>query len=1174
MQVTDTNSPRHRAHLDQRKAADTLASVWVGASAGTGKTKVLTDRVLALLLDGTLPQRILCLTFTRAAAAEMANRVRGELGKWAIAADDALAASIRKLNGAAADERLLAHARGLFGEVLNCPGGLKIQTIHAFCESLLRRFPVEAGLQPHFQLMDERTARELLGAAREEVLARAMNAAEAASDRTMNAASGGPENALAGALSEISARVSGDDFHKLMGRLADDRGRLTRLLARLGGLEGTAQALAGRFGINPDEDEEVLIRAASSDAAFDGPGLAIALTVMENGQKTDQDRARAMAPFLAAPADQRPGLINQYRKGLLTRAGAPFAQPITKGALKKADDPEAMVEVLEAEAARLITLEGRLRDCRAYRASVAALTLGAALVAAYDAHKHARALLDYEDLILKTRGLLEGSDAAQWVLFKLDGGIDHVLVDEAQDTSPDQWGVIQALTEEFFAGAGAREDQRTVFAVGDSKQSIYSFQRADPRAFGDMRGYFQTRVKQAAARWLDVDLSISFRSTAAVLDAVDAVFAKPPARDGIGAAASDIRHRPAREGEAGVVELWPILASAKPAAADPWAPGSGGEAGISAPERLAMVIAATIYQWITDGEMLVARNRPIRAGDIMVLVRRRTAFVAHLVRALKRLKVPVAGADRMILTDELAVMDLIALGRFALLPEDDLNLACVLKGPFLGLSEEQLFDLAHGRRATLWAALRGRAREGGIYGATRDWLGALLARADVDRPYEFFASILNHGQGREKLVTRLGREAEDPVNEFLELALAYERSAAPSLEGFLAWIRAGQAEIKRDLEQAVRDEVRVMTVHGAKGLQAPIVFLPDTTQNPRPSDLPYWAPPVDNGGPELPLWAPKVADFGPLLAQLRKDSITAQEHESHRLLYVAMTRAEDRLYVCGWQGYRKLPDGCWYNLVKSGLEEAPGVVESEQDFSAIVPGFSGPALNLNCPQMLGVESKPAPEKMPLPDLETSWADRPPEPEPVHARPLAPSDPGEAPPAMAPGTGGSDRFQRGRLVHTLLQHLPKLDPASRGDAARAYLARPAFGLSSADRETIAAETLGLLSDPAFASLFAPGSLAEVPVTGTIGDHVVAGQIDRLVVTADTVLVADYKTGQACPDDIGGVPPAYMRQMALYRALIARALPGRAVHCALVFTSRPRLIALPDDVLDGALQDLGG
>jgi ATP-dependent helicase/nuclease subunit A len=1167
-QETSPDSPVARAGRDQRQAADTGASVWVGASAGTGKTKVLTDRVLSLLLGGTLPQRILCLTFTRAAAAEMANRVRRELGKWAVASDEKLAKSIHALNGMNADEALLHHARGLFGLVLDCPGGLKIQTIHAFCESLLRRFPVEAGLQPHFQLMDERTARELLAAAHEEVLAQAMSGPDAEAG-----------NGLAAALGEISARISVDDFHGLMAKLADDRGRLTRLFAALGGIDGTAEALARRLNIDGDGgDEQTLLEAAAADDAFDGPGLRMALALMQKGQKRDQERAAAIEPFLAASTKERPVLMDGYRRGFLTQAGAPYAQSITKGALKEAENPDAVLAVMAQEAARLVVLEGRRRDYKTYRASVAALTLGAALVAAYDAHKHALARLDYEDLILRTRDLLEGSDAAQWVLFKLDGGVDHILVDEAQDTSPDQWGVIQALTDEFFAGEGAREDQRTVFAVGDAKQSIYSFQRADPQAFEDMRVHFQSRVEQAAAQWLNVDLSISFRSTAAILDAVDAVFANPAARDGIGAPDADIRHRPARQGAAGLVELWPVLASEKPSPADPWAPGPTGDDGFSAPERLATVIAASIFQWIRDGEILAARDRPIRAGDIMVLVRRRTGFVDDLVRALKRLGVPVAGVDRMVLTDELAVMDLVALGRFVLLPEDDLNLACVLKGPFVGLSEEALFDLAYDRPASLWAALTAHAREGGNYGAARDWLGALLARADLEAPYEFFAAILNRAQGWEKLLGRLGREVEDPVNEFLELALAFERGAAPSLEGFLAWIEAGQAEIKRDLEQAVRDEVRVMTVHGAKGLQAPIVFLPDTTQKPRISEPPYWTPAehaLGAGlGQALPLWAPRVGDFGPLLTDLRDQARIDQERESHRLLYVAMTRAEDRLYICGWQGYQSLPEGCWYNLVKSGLEGAPGVENIDTDFSDIVPDFSGPVARLMCPQDAEIKETPGEAELAPPVLDTSWAALVPAPEPAPAQALTPSDPGEEPTAMSPAGDGSGNFLRGRVVHALLQHLPKIEIGERDAAARRYLARASLGLGEDDQAAIASETLELLGDPAFSGLFAPGSLAEMPVTGTIGEAVVSGQIDRLVVTDDEVLVADYKTGRACPRDVTGVPAHYLRQMALYRALIARALPGRAVRCALVFTSGPVLLALPDAALDVALEELIG
>lgn len=1165
--VTDApdTHPGTEAMAEQRKAADTGASVWVGASAGTGKTKVLTDRVLSLLLGGTKPERILCLTFTRAAAAEMANRVRDALGKWAIAGDETLADSIEELTGNRPDPELRAQARRLFGDVLDCPGGLKIQTIHAFCESLLRRFPVEAGVQPHFHLMDERTSRELLTLAGDEVLARAMDADGGGEGGR------GDDGGLAWALDAIAGDVSTEAFHKLMSRLADNRARLSRMLEGTGCLTGAARAIAARLDIDPEASREDLIAAACMDTAFDGRGLRVVVQAMEGGGKQDRQRAARIAPFLAADLRDRPGLLDDYRRGFLTAQGEAFTQFITKGALESADDPDGMLAIMAAEAARLTDLDDCLKSLANYHASMAAVTLGAGLVAAYDAHKHATARLDYEDLILKVRDLLEGGTAAQWVLFKLDGGLDHILVDEAQDTSPDQWGVIRALAEEFFAGHGAREDVRTVFAVGDAKQSIYSFQRADPRAFEEMRAFFKGRAEDASARWRDVDLHLSFRSTAAVLDAVDTVFADPESRRGLGPEGAEISHRPHRIGQAGLVELWPLMETDKPSPTNPWAPETDVETGFGAADRLAKVIAATIADWIEKKELLPARARSIEAGDVMILVRRRTGFVDALVRELKRLDVAVAGVDRMVLTDQLAVMDLVAAGRFALLPEDDLNLACVLKGPFLGFTEEELFGLAHGRKGTLWAALNARARHDRRLAMARDWLGELLARADRERPHEFFAALLNRGGGREKLLARLGREAADPVNEFLELALTYEQGTVPSLEGFLAWAGAGGVEIKRDLEQPVRNEVRVMTVHAAKGLQAPIVILPDTVHRVGSPDLPYWSAADGKTGPEMPLWAPRVAEFGPELAELRARAQAEQQEESHRLLYVAMTRAEDRLYVCGWRGEANPPQGCWYDLIRAGLEKNAGVEEVEVDFTAGIPGLTAKGLRISCGQDAAPKRRGEPPGRTVKALAAEWADHAPSPEPAHARPLAPSDFGTQPPNLSPAAA-EDWLLRGRVVHGLLEYLPGLAPAARAEAARRYLARRAFGLDDRAQAEIAGETLTLLDDPGFAALFAPGGLAEVPVGGAIGDIFVSGQIDRLLVRDEEVLVVDYKTGRGCPDDPANVPVAYLRQMALYRALLQRVFPGRAVRAALVFTAVPRLLTLPEAALDAALEAL--
>ncbi|MGY9005801.1 MAG: UvrD-helicase domain-containing protein, partial [Alphaproteobacteria bacterium] len=661
----------------QALAADPAASVWVGASAGSGKTKVLTDRVLALLLAGTKPHKILCLTFTKAAAAEMANRVYESLGAWAVSDDNTLMAEIEKITGLGPRDdgfdKTMALARSLFGLVLDCPGRIKIQTIHAFCESLLRRFPVEAGLQPHFQVMDDITAHEILGLAREEVLARATEQAE----------NKGEDGALSNALAAIAGRVDAGSFQELMQTLAYDRGRIARLIETAGGLSGAVSRLSDVLKIDSSETEDVIVAAACTDDAFDGPVLQTLTAQMAEGGKTDKDRSARMALFLGADVADRPAMMDDYIKGFLNTKGGPHGRPFTKAVGENADDPDALLQAFGVEAERLIALISRRRTARTFAGSRAALTLGAALIDAYTHHKQMRARLDYDDLILKTRALLESGVA--WVLFKLDGGLDHILVDEAQDTSPDQWAVIQALVDEFFAGSGARDVARTVFAVGDAKQSIYSFQRADPRAFEEMRNYFSSRVNAASAPWLNVALDVSFRSTTAVLDLVDAVFSGP-AHDGVAPKETGTTHRSARAGDGGRVEVWPTIGADTPSPQDPWAPSLEPETVASAPTRLANTIAATIKGWITDGEMLESKNRAVRAGDIMILVRRRTSFVSDMVRALKRLDIPVAGADRMVLTEQLAVMDLMALGQFLLLPEDDLTLACVLTGPFIGFT--------------------------------------------------------------------------------------------------------------------------------------------------------------------------------------------------------------------------------------------------------------------------------------------------------------------------------------------------------------------------------------------------------------------------------------------------------------------------------------------------------
>ncbi|MCR9219289.1 MAG: double-strand break repair helicase AddA [Alphaproteobacteria bacterium] len=1185
----------------QQRAADRSASVWVEANAGSGKTKVLTDRVLALMVGGAAPEKILCITFTKAAAAEMATRLHARLGKWTGLSDEALAAEIRALDGGPVDAAVLARARRLFATVLDAAGGLKIQTVHSFCQSLLGRFPLEAGVSPRFEVMEEREAAELMRTARDTVL-------RAARD----------EGPIAEALAAVTRRVQEDQFADLMRALSSERARLARALGPARDVEGAVAALIRALDAEPGVSEADVVRAACEDAALELLTLrGAARTVLEVGKgKGEQELARTVLAWLAAGPEGRGEMFERYRAQFLTQKFEPKKALVTKATAEAHPDVE---QILGAEQERLLAVDQRQRRQATAEATAGLIRLGARILDAYDAAKAARARLDYDDLIVKARDLLADDDAPPWVLFKLDGGLEHILIDEAQDTNPEQWDIVAALAEEFFAGEGrAAEGPRTVFAVGDAKQSIYSFQRADPQAFRAMRAHFEARAREAQRSFRGVAFDFSFRSTEAVLQAVDATFADGPAADGVaeggvaeggvaegGVAeeAAAVRHRAQRAGHGGRVELWPLVAPRDDEAEDDaWSPPTASAAADSPGYRLAEGLAQEIAGWLARGERIESRGRPIRAGDVMVLVRHRTGFVDQLVRALKRRSVPVAGVDRMVLTEQIAVMDLLALGHVLLMPEDDLNLACVLKSPLVGFDDDDLFRLAHERGGkSLWRALREAARDDPRMEAAAHWLAGLMADADQRPPFELYHDALARDcpavapdgeslSGRRALIARLGTEAEDPLEEFLSLALQHERSGPPSLQSFLAWFARGKAEIKRDLETAERDEVRILTVHGAKGLEAPVVILPDCVSKPRGGQGPqlrWFDAPEDARGEAdhrraLPLWTPRARYEEPLALALKLKEDRAREQEYRRLLYVAMTRAQDRLILCGARGATEPAADCWHRLATAGLErlsDEPGFSEEEEaEIAAGSPvAWSGRRLVFERPQTATLEPAASDVAAAAANPAPDWIDRPPPVDPSPPRPLSPSRPErEDPPVRSPrltgGAAGLLPFGRGRLVHRLLQTLPDLPVTGRRAAADAYLTRPAHGLSEAEAAVLADEVMAVLEAPALAPLFAPGSRAEAPLVGLGptdaqgGRPVIAGQVDRLAVTEDAVLVADYKTLRPPPADPADAPAAYLRQMALYRRLLREIYPDRPVRCALVWTDGPRLALLDDALLD--------
>ncbi|VBB69034.1 FIG061771: ATP-dependent nuclease subunit A [invertebrate metagenome] len=1138
----------------QRQAANPGASVWVAASAGSGKTKVLVDRVLHLLLKDVRPERILCLTFTRAAAAEVANRINQRLSQWATLPAPMLAADLTYLQGNPPDAAMKAQARRLFAHVLDV--GIRIETLHAFCQALLKRFPLEAGVAPHFQVMDEHAAAESMAAAWDQTLLTACNKTNLT---------------RAVALETVTALVHEVHFPELMDELVTARSRLQRLLDRWNGVDGVIAAVRARLGVTANETPSHVLATACTGC--DAPALRVAAVALQTGSKTDIERGKILATWLAEQA-HRAETFDDYWKVFCTGKGTVRKTLITREAAKAA--PMA-TKTLAAEAERLVQVQARRKAAAVAEATTALLHLWADLLAAYRNYKDTRALLDYEDLIFMTCRLLETEGQTAWVLYKLDDGLDHILIDEAQDISAEQWLIVERLTQEFFAGLGSRTDHqaevvRTVFAVGDRKQSIYSFQGAAPEHFESMRSLLRDQVTAVGQMWADVPLNISFRSTPAVLQAVDAVFMRDTAREGVALSGETIKHIAFRDGQAGLVEIWPLIEPEKISTIVPWQPKTFNFHKETSMLRLSRLVAHQIAAMVSGYDWLESRQRPVQAGDIMVLVRRRSGFVEALVRALKSLNVPVSGVDRMILREQIAIMDLTALGNVLLLPEDDLTLAAVLKSPLIGLDEEQLFTLAHPREScTLWQALQNYAGSATPFGYACDWLTRLLTEVDYRRPYELYTHVLGALGGRRRLIARLGPDAEDAIDEFLTLSLHYEMYHVPSLQGFLQWLQTTTVEAKRDLEQTGAEAVRILTVHGAKGLQAPVVFLPDSVQIPTRIPHTLW----EDSEEGLVFWQPHRALKNHFGSSLRDMAERARDREYHRLLYVAMTRAEDRLYVCGWQTYQLPPAACWYNLIHTALAPlgrreinatlaASGLLPSAEvlRFASVQAEATGKTVE----ERFSESVKP----LPLPQ----WAKTAPPIEPMPPRPLVPSQPNDKePPASSPLEEEQEeeqkgmRLHRGRLVHKLLQSLPSIPAEERSATAQRYLDHAAAALlSPAARVALVADVQSIICHPELLLLFGPNSQEEVPVVGRVGAHVISGQIDRLVVTEEVIIIADYKTHRTPPESLHEIPVVYRQQMAAYRSVLAAIYPGRRVDCVLVWTDGPQITLLPAALLN--------
>jgi ATP-dependent helicase/nuclease subunit A len=1133
----------------QVAASDPARSVFVTANAGSGKTSTLVKRVARLLLGGAKPEAILCVTYTKAAAAEMQRRLFDELGGWAVMDDAGLAAKLADL-----DERReeLSTARALFARALETPGGLKIQTIHAFCEKLLRRFPLEAGVSPGFKVLEDAAAREISARARDDVAHLAL----------LN-----EDGPIGRAYAHVSVQLDWRSFNAMF---ATFEARRAAIAAYIEACEDGYVSDVWRRLCGFDAPTSVAALEAEALAGLDWSAWWRAAEALALGTPASDQKLGSM---MRATGDD--ASFEAVWCLFCTQAGAPRSRLATN-----AVDPAAKAWLV-AEQERMLAAAERIKAARIAADTVHALILAQTYAGLYEGAKCAAGGLDFGDLIARTHDLLTVRADAAWVLYKLDGGLEHVLLDEAQDTAPDQWDILHALTEEFFAGPVSRPaDGRTLFAVGDEKQSIYSFQGAEPERFLREAGAYRALIEGAGRGFDDVPLLESWRSTREVLGFVDAVFADPDARAGLTpgapADADPITHIARREAGCGSVDFWPLEVSEPDLEDDPWDPVDK-EPTESANKKLARRIARAVRAMVARREAVFDREfkawRPARYGDVLILVRRRKALFHEIIRALKREGVAVGGADRLTLSDHVVFQDLMALGRFARFPSDDLILAALLRSPFCDVDEEGLFDLAQGRKGALWATLIRRADERAEWREAARFLGWAIEAA-AGPPFDFYARVLSRldraGRSmRARTLTRLGREAEDALDAFLGEALAAEQRGVHDLERFLAEMAASEIEVKREQEDRpgpAGGEVRVMTAHGSKGLEAPIVILPDTTTRAG-----------SQGGPLLDaegggfLWAPRKRDDCPGSTRARERRDLAGSNESLRLLYVALTRARDRLIVCGVATREASYASSWHAVASRALEREAiaahtrTVTDGEAQITRY--GFD--------PRVVEALAGAAPAPAALPD----WASRFASPEPASQRYASPStlaecERGPAPSPLAERLG-LGRYRRGLIIHRLLQLLPDLPAAGRRAAASSLLARE-IDLTDAQRYEMATAALAVLEDARFSAVFGPGSRAEAALAGAAAGLpaglAISGRVDRLLVEPDRVLVVDFKTNRPAPARIEDADPAYLVQMAVYAAVLAEVFPRRRIEAALVWTDGPKLMPVSENIVAETLARL--
>lgn len=1133
------------ATLPQVKAAYPNESSWVLANAGSGKTRVLTNRVVRLLLAGTSPQKILCITFTNAAATNMLNRLGETLGDWSMLSNEDLKQNLLNLGEeeASLTPEKLDSARTLFARSLETPGGMKIQTFHSFATNLLRKFPLEADVSPQFKLIGDREATK--------IQIDLLNQLEE-TDRAL--------------VFQLARYLDYEQLKQLTKEIFAKREHFTGDVGK--------DEIWARFNVPPAWNDSSFLRSVTDE---DIELVMDLIPFLATGSTAEIKKALELQRVLESGFYQE--IVFLLAKFFLTGSSAqnPFTPTNFPTKATKRRMTSIMCKSLESLAEKLSAAKRIELNYQGAQKTLLLHQMANKILEDYRELKRKNAWLDFDDLLTKVLDILRNPTIAQWILYRLDEDIDHILVDEAQDVNQKQWEIVSILAEEFTAGVGQRGNlNRTVFAVGDEKQSIFGFQGAAPEKFRERRDYFKQKFESSGRRFIEEDLKFSFRSAEAILKLVDNYMEVFPERF----YTRFIAHKPYKANLPGRVELWPLIPKNDTQEKEDWTSPSFSLPPPKQEEILAKTIVAKIRKMISTEFTPTGNNdeaRPVRPGDILILVQSRGGIYKTLIRELKTARLPLAGTDRIKLGDDLAVKDLLALLLFLSIPKDDLSLAIILKSPLFGFNEDDIFRLAHNRPGSLWEELTANKDNSKKFADAHRVLSELLALAGRETPYDLLETILTVYHGRQLLVARLGESCIEALDLLLDQALEYERTGTASLTGFLEWLEPGEVNIKRQLEQQ-RDEIRVMTIHGAKGLESPIVILPDTRAMASPRDNIILSADED----ELPLWNTK-SDYTELVDEGLEKVKEEDWKEYLRLLYVALTRAESRLIICGVQKRKNSPGEIaeikdWYEMVQWVMDRSlpDNIHDFQEDLDLEMEETLGNLFitgNWPIESITETEAEEQ-EDASLPD----WVNKIPKVDTPTSVSLSPSNLGGSKVLASDDdteVSGEAALQKGLTIHLLLEHLPTY-PRQEWEIKGEQLLKLKYPeISPEDSWEWLANSIAILENPNLKFLFetARNTLEEVPITAEVPEldnQSIFGYIDRLVITDEHVLAIDFKTNRVVPTDVNQTPEGLLRQMGAYHRSLEKIYPHKKIKTAILWTQAGELIELPEDLTLNALQ----